>query len=149
MRHGRVIRRPMARISPLSAWWKHLEAAREHPLWKNREESRSKGRGVGIAIGGWMGGLEPGASVCKLNRDGVLQVQIGTADLVRDADVFCAHLAAEAYGVDVDNVRFVYSDTDSAPYGGGVGGSKTLYTLGNAVIRAAEDARAADAGHRG
>ena len=38
-------------------------------------------------------------------------------------------------------MRFVYSDTDSAPYGGGVGGSKTMYTLGNAVIRAAEDAR--------
>ncbi|MCY3976678.1 MAG: xanthine dehydrogenase family protein molybdopterin-binding subunit [Chloroflexi bacterium] len=117
-----------------------LEAAQEHPLWKNREESRGKGRGVGIAIGGWMGGLEPGASVCKLNRDGVLQVQIGTADLSGTPTSF-AQLAAEAYGVDVDKVRFVYSDTDSAPYGGGVGGSKTLYTLGNAVIRAAEDAR--------
>ena len=117
-----------------------LEAAREHPLWKNREASRAQGRGVGIAIGGWMGGLEPGASVCKLNRDGVLQVQIGTADLSGTPTSF-AQLAAEAYGVDVENVRFVYSDTDSAPYGGGVGGSKTLYTLGNAVIRAAEDAR--------
>lgn len=117
-----------------------LEAAQEHPLWKNREASRAKGRGVGIAIGGWMGGLEPGASVCKLNRDGVLQVQIGTADLSGTPTSF-AQLAAEAYGVDVDKVRFVYSDTDSAPYGGGVGGSKTLYTLGNAVIRAAEDAR--------
>ena len=117
-----------------------LEAAREHPLWRNREESRSKGRGVGIAIGGWMGGLEPGAAVCKLNRDGVLQVQIGTADLSGTPTSF-AVLAAEAYGVDVDKVRFVYSDTDSAPYGGGVGGSKTLYTLGNAVLRAAEDAR--------
>lgn len=117
-----------------------LEAAREHPLWTKREESRAKGRGVGIAIGGWMGGLEPGASVCKLNRDGVLQVQIGTADLSGTPTSF-AQLAAEAYGVDVDKVRFVYSDTDSAPYGGGVGGSKTLYTLGNAVIRAAEDAR--------
>ncbi|MDE2776635.1 MAG: xanthine dehydrogenase family protein molybdopterin-binding subunit [Chloroflexota bacterium] len=117
-----------------------LEAAQEHPLWKNRDDSRAKGRGVGIAIGGWMGGLEPGASVCKLNRDGVLQVQIGTADLSGTPTSF-AQLAAEAYGVDVDKVRFVYSDTDSAPYGGGVGGSKTLYTLGNAVIRAAEDAR--------
>ncbi len=117
-----------------------LQAAREHPLWKNREASRARGRGVGIAIGGWMGGLEPGASVCKLNRDGVLQVQIGTADLSGTPTSF-AQLAAEAYGVDVDKVRFVYSDTDSAPYGGGVGGSKTLYTLGNAVIRAAADAR--------
>ncbi len=117
-----------------------LEAAREHPLWRNREASRSQGRGVGIAIGGWMGGLEPGAAVCKLNRDGVLQVQIGTADLSGTPTSF-AVLAAESFGVDVDKVRFVYSDTDSAPYGGGVGGSKTLYTLGNAVIRAAEDAR--------
>ncbi|MCY4539681.1 MAG: xanthine dehydrogenase family protein molybdopterin-binding subunit [Chloroflexi bacterium] len=117
-----------------------LEAVREHPLWKNRAESRKAGRGVGVAIGGWMGGLEPGAAACKLNRDGVLQVQIGTADLSGTPTSF-AMLAAEAYGVDPDQVRFVYSDTDSAPYGGGVGGSKTLYTLGNAVIRAAEDAR--------
>ncbi len=117
-----------------------LEAAREHPLWRNREESRAQGHGVGIAIGGWMGGLEPGASVCKLNRDGVLQVQIGTADLSGTPTSF-ALLAAEAYGVEPERVRFVYSDTDSAPYGGGVGGSKTMYTLGAAVIRAAEEAR--------
>ncbi|MCY4019796.1 MAG: xanthine dehydrogenase family protein molybdopterin-binding subunit [Chloroflexi bacterium] len=117
-----------------------LEAVREHPLWQNRAESRKAGRGVGVAIGGWMGGLEPGAAACKLNRDGVLQVQIGTADLSGTPTSF-ALLAAEAYGIDPDQVRFVYSDTDSAPYGGGVGGSKTMYTLGNAVIRAAEDAR--------
>ena len=117
-----------------------LETAMEHPLWQNRSQSRAKGRGVGVAIGGWMGGLEPGAAVCKLNRDGVLQVQIGTADLSGTPTTF-AVLAAEAYGVAPDKVRFVYSDTDSAPYGGGVGGSKTTYTLGNAVIRAAEDAR--------
>ena len=117
-----------------------LKAVREHPLWKNRKESRAAGRGVGVAIGGWMGGLEPGAAACKLNRDGVLQVQIGTADLSGTPTSF-ALLAAEAYGIDPEQVRFVYSDTDSAPYGGGVGGSKTMYTLGSAVIRAAEDAR--------
>ena len=117
-----------------------LEAAREHPLWKQREDARKQGRGVGVAIGGWMGGLEPGASACKLNRDGVLQVQIGTADLAGTPTTF-ALLAAEAFGIDPENVRFVYSDTDSAPYGGGVGGSKTTYTLGNAVIRAAAEAR--------
>ncbi len=117
-----------------------LEAARQHPMWQNRDLARQQGRGVGIAIGGWMGGLEPGAAVCKLNRDGVLQVQIGTADLSGTPTSF-AMMAAEAYGVDPDKVRFVYSNTDGAPYGGGVGGSKTTYTLGKAVIRAAEDAR--------
>ncbi|MCY4145988.1 MAG: xanthine dehydrogenase family protein molybdopterin-binding subunit [Chloroflexi bacterium] len=117
-----------------------LEAAKQHPMWQNREAARKQGRGVGLAIGGWMGGLEPGAAVCKLNRDGVLQVQIGTADLSGTPTTF-AMLAAETYGVAPDKVRFVYSDTDSAPYGGGVGGSKTTYTLGSAVIRAAQDAR--------
>jgi len=117
-----------------------LEAAKEHPLWKNREESKKHGRGVGLAIGGWMGGLEPGAAVCKLNRDGVLQVQLGAADLSGTPTTFSL-LAAETFGVDPDKIRFVYSDTNSAPYAGGVGGSKTTYTLGNAVIRAAEDAR--------
>lgn len=117
-----------------------LQAAKQHPLWLNRESARQQGRGIGLAIGGWMGGLEPGAAVCKLNRDGVLQVQIGTADLSGTPTTF-AVLAAEAYGVAPDKVRYVYSDTDGAPYGGGVGGSKTTYTLGNAVIRAAQDAR--------
>ena len=117
-----------------------LEAVREHPLWQNRGESRKNGRGVGVAIGGWMGGLEPGAAVCKLNRDGVLQLQLGSADLSGTPTSFSL-LAAEAYGVDPEQVRFVYSDTDSSPYAGGVGGSKTLYTLGNAVIRAAREAR--------
>ena len=96
---------------------------------KPSAQSRKAGRGVGVAIGGWMGGLEPGAAACKLNRDGVLQVQIGTADLSGTPTSF-ALLAAEAYGVDPDQVRFVYSDTDSAPYGGGVGGSKTTVHFG-------------------
>lgn len=117
-----------------------LEAARQHPLWQNRAESRNEGRGVGVAVGGWMGGLEPGAAICKLNRDGVLQLQLGSADLSGTPTTF-ALLAAEAYGIDPEQVRFVYSDTDSSPYAGGVGGSKTTYTLGNAVIRAAKEAR--------
>jgi len=125
---------------PLIGMVETLEAAREHPLWRKRATASTAGRGIGIAIGGWMGGLEPGASACKLNRDGILQVQIGTADLSGTSTTFNL-LAAEAFGISPDKVRFVYSDTDSAPYGGGVGGSKTTYTLGSAVIRAAQDAR--------
>jgi CO/xanthine dehydrogenase Mo-binding subunit len=117
-----------------------LEAAKAHPLWQNREESKKNGRGVGIAIGGWMGAIEPGAAVCKLNRDGVLQLQLGTADLSGSVTSFTM-IAADMFGVDMDNIRYVYSDTNSGPYAGGVGGSKTLYSMGNAVARAAEDAR--------
>lgn len=117
-----------------------IEAARAHPLWQKRASITEKGHGIGMAAGGWGGALEPGAAVCKLNRDGVLQVQVGAADLSGVRTSF-ALLAAEAFGVDLDKIRVVYSDTDSAPYAGGVGGSKTLYTMGTAVVNAAQEAR--------
>ena len=131
---------PDGREFPPMGMIETLEAAREHPLWKNRDESKKQGRGVGIAIGGWIGAIEPGAAVCKLNRDGVLQLQLGSAD-ISGVTTSLKMLAAESFGVEMDKVRFVYSNTDSGPYAGGVGGSKTLYTMGTAVIRAAEDAR--------
>lgn len=131
---------PDGNVFPRIGMIETLEAAREHPLWKKRDEIKAQGRGVGLAVGGWLGGLEPGAAVCKLNRDGVLQLQLGAADLSGTPTTFTL-LAAEAFGVEPDKIRYVYSDTDSGPYAGGVGGSKTTYTLGTAVIRAAEDAR--------
>lgn len=131
---------PDGNVFPRIGMIETLEAIRENPIWKNREELKAKGHGVGVAIGGWLGGLEPGAAVCKLNRDGVLQVQLGAADLSGTPTTFTL-LAAEAYGVEPDKIRFVYSDTDGAPYAGGVGGSKTTYTLGTAVLRAAQEAR--------
>jgi CO/xanthine dehydrogenase Mo-binding subunit len=117
-----------------------LEKAQAHPLWQKRINGQGNGHGIGLAVGGWMGGVEPGAAVCKLDRNGVLQVQTGSADLTGVQTAFAA-LAAEAFGADPKDVRVVYSDTDSAPYAGGVGGSKTLYTMGSAVVLAAQEAR--------
>jgi len=52
-----------------------------------------------------------------------------------------AMIAAEAYGVDIDRVRIVTGDTDSAPLSGISAGSKTTYTMGASVRDAAADAR--------
>jgi CO/xanthine dehydrogenase Mo-binding subunit len=50
-------------------------------------------------------------------------------------------LAADSFGTTLDNVKVVNADTDSAPYAGMAGGSKTTFTLGPAVMRAAQSAR--------
>src|SRR5207302_8462173 len=51
-------------------------------------------------------------------------------------------IAAEAFGMDsADEVRVSTVDTDAAPYSGATGGSKTIYTMGPAVLRAAQEAR--------
>src|SRR5207247_2064244 len=50
-------------------------------------------------------------------------------------------IAASAYGVDIDKVKITTGDTDVAPLTGLSAGSKTIYTVGTAVLQAAEDAR--------
>jgi len=97
-------------------------------------------RGVGVAVGGWLGGIEPASAVCRLDRDGTLTVVLGMVDM-SGAATGMAQIAAEAAGLPLDDVTVVCADTESAPFAGSSGGSKITYTVGLAVERAARDAR--------
>jgi CO/xanthine dehydrogenase Mo-binding subunit len=116
-----------------------LEALRDHPLWKNRASSRANGRGVGVACGGWPGGIEPGTAICRLDHDGTLTVVLGSVDLNGTNTTF-SQIAAETFGMSGTEIQVTTADTSAAPYAGGTGGSKITYTMGPAVQRAAEDA---------
>ena len=133
----RVTGQPWANLGMVQV----LERLRDHPAWQGRQAARAAGRGVGVAIGGWPGGTEPAAAACALDRDGTLRVQIGATDLTGTATTF-ALLAAEAFGIAPESVRIVQGDTSTAPYAGAAGGSKTVYTVGPALIQAAREARA-------
>jgi CO/xanthine dehydrogenase Mo-binding subunit len=117
-----------------------LESLREHPVWKERDKARAAGRGVGLAVGGWTGGAEPTAAACMIDRDGTISIHVGSADLSGTGTSF-ALMAAEVFGVPVEKIRISMDDTSSAPYAGVAAGSKTTYTVGPAVIAAAEEAR--------
>ncbi|HEX5166958.1 MAG TPA: xanthine dehydrogenase family protein molybdopterin-binding subunit [Thermomicrobiales bacterium] len=115
-----------------------LEVVRDHPAYKNRAAGPHKG--VGVAIGGWPGGVEPCAANIRVNTDGSLVVQLGSTDITGTNTVM-SQLAAEAFGTTPDNVTIESADTGAAPYAGMSGGSKVTYTVGPAVIRAAQAAR--------
>jgi len=124
-----------------------LRRVSAHPLWKNRTEwARSGGkdghglRGTGLAVGGWIPGLQPTGATVRLNPDGSLNVLTGQVDIA-GTNIALAQIAASTYGVDVDQVRITTGDTDSAPVTGLSAGSKTVYTVGSAVLEAAKDAR--------
>jgi CO/xanthine dehydrogenase Mo-binding subunit len=70
----------------------------------------------------------------------MITVVVGAVDLTGTYTTMRL-IAAEALGVDIEHVRVVGADSASAPYSGGSGGSKIVYTVGAAVQRAAEDAR--------
>jgi CO/xanthine dehydrogenase Mo-binding subunit len=75
-----------------------------------------------------------------LERDGSFTVVVGSVDL-SGSDTSLALIAAEGLGVSDDTVRVAHDSTDTMPYSGGTGGSKTTYTMGAAVLAAARDAR--------
>jgi CO/xanthine dehydrogenase Mo-binding subunit len=97
-------------------------------------------RGIGVAVGGWMGGVEPASAVCRVNGDGTISVVIGSVDLSGTNTGF-AQIVADALSAPLAQVQVVNADTDAAPYAGASGGSKITYTVGAAVKVAAEDAR--------
>jgi len=119
----------------------------EHPLWKSRAEWKASGgkdgrglRGVGLSVGGWIPGLQPTGATVRLNPDGSLQVLTGQVDIA-GTNIALAQIAASAYGIDIDKVKITTGDTDTAPMTGLSAGSKTVYTVGTAVLQAAQDAR--------
>ena len=116
-----------------------LEALRDHPAWQEREAATARGHGIGIAVGGWPGGIEPASAACRLDADGKLTVMLGSVDLNGTNTTF-AQIAAESLGTSAEDVRVVTADTDAAPFAGGTGGSKITYTVGPAVKKAVDDA---------
>jgi len=114
---------------------------RVEPVYRAELAAAGPGEGVGIALGGWFGGTEPGSALCRLESDGTLQVALGAVDLTGTNSGFQI-IAAEAFGFDsADKVRVTTVDTDAAPYSGATGGSKTIYAMGPAVVKAAQEAR--------
>ncbi len=116
-----------------------LEGHYRDLLAKKQDHGTVK-EGVGIALGGWPGGLEPATAVCRLNADGTVSVVLGAIDL-SGTDTSFKQIAAETFGLSPAQVEIARGDSANAPYAGGAGGSKTLYTVGLAVQRAAEDAK--------
>jgi CO/xanthine dehydrogenase Mo-binding subunit len=124
-----------------------LERTAAHPLWRDRARWSASAdgngglrRGTGLALGGWIPGLQPTGATVRLNPDGSLSVLTGQVDIA-GTNVALAQIAATAFGLDVDQIRITTGDTDTAPVTGLSAGSKTIYTVGAAVMEAAQDAR--------
>ncbi|HET7874670.1 MAG TPA: xanthine dehydrogenase family protein molybdopterin-binding subunit [Methylomirabilota bacterium] len=132
--------RPWPRIG-LRPCLERLREERDRRGWKaGASADGRRRRGVGVAVGGWLGGVEPSSAVCRLDRDGTLSVVVGTVDM-SGTNTSLAQITAEAFGLPLDDVKVINADTEAAPYAGSSGGSKITYTVGAAVERAARETR--------
>jgi CO/xanthine dehydrogenase Mo-binding subunit len=87
--------------------------------------------------------ITPSASSAsvRLDQDGSVRVLTSSVDLGQGAKTVLAQLTAEALGVDYDRITVSEPDTDLTPYDQQTSSSRTTYSMGTAVVRAAEDVK--------
>ena len=99
-------------------------------------------RGRGFAIAN-KAVISPTTSVAIVNvsADGSATLYCGTVDMGQGSDTAMAQMVAEILNIPTEDVRVTPRDTDVTPYDMGTLGSRSLFHMGHAVRRAAEDAR--------
>jgi CO/xanthine dehydrogenase Mo-binding subunit len=107
--------------------------------WK--EPKAGKFRGRGIASVNHISGLLTVSAIVSMNEDGTIALKVGTMDIGQGADTILTQICAEELGVSMDNIGIISGDTDVAPYTWATTASRLTYTAGNAVKRAAADAK--------
>ena len=99
-------------------------------------------RGRGVAIG-FKASISPTTSIAILNvaADGSCTLYCSTVDMGQGSDTAMAQIAAEVLDLTIERITLVHPDTDVTPYDMGTLGSRSTFHMGNAVKRAAEEAR--------
>jgi CO/xanthine dehydrogenase Mo-binding subunit len=89
-----------------------------------------------------MAGHNTSAAIIKVHEDGRIGLVTGSTDCGQGSDTVLSQIAAEVLGVRLEDVQYGAMDSEVVPLDPGVFGSRVTFITGNAVKRAAEDARA-------
>jgi len=114
--------------------------------WAERKpEPRSMKRGTklvgyGMATGIWDAMTVPSRAEAMLDKDGKLRVNSATSDIGTGTLTVMTQIAADEFGLSVDDVTFEYGDSDMA-FAPIEGGSFTVSSVGSAVVKACKSLR--------
>ncbi len=116
--------------------------------WDQRQDWRGKTgrfrRGIGMAClmqGSSIPDIDMGAAAIKINEDGSFNLTVGATDLGTGSDTVLAQIAAEELETTTDKMIVYSSDTDLTPFDVGAYASSTTYLSGEAVRKAAAEAK--------
>ena len=106
----------------------------------------AKKRGVGMAsifygLGYGNGFADTSSAFVEVNEDGTAIVRIGASDCGQGSSTVMAQIAAEELGINVADVTVITEDTDATPDAGTSAATRQTYTSGNAVRKAAREAK--------
>ncbi|MBI4288564.1 MAG: xanthine dehydrogenase family protein molybdopterin-binding subunit [Chloroflexi bacterium] len=105
---------------------------------------RNAGPNRGLGLAAFHKFPAPGfgsSAVVKLEEDGTAVLLTGAAEIGQGCETILSQVAAEELGIRLDDVFTPMPDTDLTPYEWGAIGERITTSAGNAVRRAAADAR--------
>lgn len=127
-----------------------LEAVRDGSGWEKKKGKLPKGKGIGVACGFFVSGAGfpiyrsetfHSTAMVKLSEDGgTANLYTASAEIGQGSDTILTQIAAEALGVEYNDVRISSGDTDFGIDLGAYSSRQTLMS-GHAVKQAAEDAK--------
>jgi carbon-monoxide dehydrogenase large subunit len=112
----------------------------EFPKRRASAKTRAKRRGIGLAyyLEATAGDPSERAEI-RFPGDGV-ELLVGTQSAGQGHETAYAQILAAQLDLPVERIRILQGDTDAIPFGGGTGGSRSLYSQGPAIILAADEA---------
>ncbi len=82
------------------------------------------------------------SAILKLNDDGTVNLTVGTQEIGQGIDTALTQIAAEALGISPEKIKLVpYRDTDLYPYEWQTVASRGVWSVGNAIIMAADEVK--------
>ena len=88
-----------------------------------------------LTTGHW-GGYD--SAVLRVDPDGSARVSLGTTAIGQGTETVAAQLAAQALGIDPDEVTVIMGDTERSPYGLGAWGSRSAIVMSGSILMAAD-----------
>lgn len=121
-----------------------LSKASDAMKWSEPYEKvpgKNKVRGRGIACMHHTSGVFASGALVEVNEDGGLNLLAGCSEIGAGQKTVMAQIAAEAFGINADDVFVTLSDTGVVPYNWATDESRCTFNTGNSVRMAALDAR--------
>ncbi len=116
-----------------------IERMLAHPCWTDPLGEGALPRGRGVAMGYWRGTSMTSAAHVTVSGDGRPMVTMGAVD-ISGTRTAMAQVAAEEFGLAIDDVHIAMGDSKSTGYTDASAGSRVGRTMAVAVSEACKDA---------
>ena len=113
-----------------------LQAADYDQRRKQQQELRKSGRYLGIGIGCYVEGTGVGSfegAKVRIDSSGQLIIATGATGHGQGHETVYAQIAADLWGVSLEQISLVEGDTASIPFGCGTFGSRSTVNVGSAI----------------